>query len=219
MSPTQQKFVYAILGFPRAQLFRLIDTGFMRKGLPAFTILLSIALSLSPILPLLSQTPDLTSPTTGLDYTSLKNLLAKGEWRAANDATRTFILKATGRERQGWFAIEDLQKLACWDLATIDRLWKEASNGRFGFSVQYPIFIATGNRPGRLVAIENYQEFGDRVGWRKGNDWIIFKEGLDYSLNAPPGHLPSLRSEYQISGSRLEYTTIAQRLVTCNLVK
>jgi hypothetical protein len=100
----------------------------------------------------------------------------------------------------------------------MDQLWKEASNGRFSFSTQFRIFIDTGNRPGRLVAIENFQAFGDQVGWRKNSDWIIFKENLNYTLAAPVGHLPAPRSEYQISGGRLEYTSLAQRLVTCNIV-
>jgi hypothetical protein len=191
----------------------------MRKGSTTFTALLSIALAVTPITPLFSQTSSLTSPTTGIDYTPLQNLLSRQDWRNANVETRDLILRATGRERQGWFAIEDLQKLSCWDLKTIDTLWKEASKGRFGFSVQYPIFIETGNKPGRLVAIENFQTFGDRVGWRSGNDWIIFQENLNYSLQAPVGHLPSLRSEYQISGGRLEYTTLARRLETCDAVR
>jgi len=93
--------------------------------------------------------------------------------------------------------------------------WRQAS---FSFSTQFRIFIETGNRPGRLVAIENFQTFGDRIGWRKGGDWIIFKENLNYTLNAPVGHLPAPRDEYQIAGGRLEYTTLAQRLVTCNIV-
>jgi hypothetical protein len=114
--------------------------------------------------------------------------------------------------------MEDLQKLACWDLQKMDQLWKEASGGRFSFSTQFRIFIETGNRPGRLVAIENFQTFGDQIGWRKGGDWIIFKENLNYTLNAPVGHLPAPRDEYQIAGGRLEYTTLAQRLVTCNIV-
>jgi hypothetical protein len=190
----------------------------MRKGSPTFAVLLSLALSLTSPTPLVSQT-SLVSPTTGIDYTVLSNLLARREWRKANDTTRDLILRATGRELQGWFTIQDLQKLACWDLRTIDRLWKEASGGRFGFTIQYAIFTEAGNKPGRLVAIENYQNFGDRVGWRKNEDWIIFKENLDYSLEAPSGHLPSLRSEYQISGGRLEYTTLAQRLVSCDIVK
>jgi hypothetical protein len=196
----------------------------MRKGFRSFNVnvLVMIALFLSPIAPLVSQTPtptSLVSPATGIDYTSLENLLAKQEWRKANDMTRDLILRATGRERQGWFAIEDLQRLACWDLQTIDRLWEDSSQGRFGFRTQFSIFVETGNKPGRLVAIENFQDFGDRVGWRQNGDWIIFKENLNYSLNAPLGHLPTLRSEYQISGARLEYTTLSQRLVTCNIVK
>jgi hypothetical protein len=193
----------------------------MRINFSLCQITLALALFLNPLPAIVAQTAtsrDLVSPTTGINYTRLKNFLAEQKWRQANDETRNLILKATGRELQGWFTMEDLQKLACWDLQKMDQLWKEASNGRFSFSSQFRIFIDTGNRPGRLVAIENFQAFGDQVGWRKNSDWIIFKENLNYTLAAPVGHLPSPRSEYQISGGRLEYTTLAQRLVTCNIV-
>ena len=69
--------------------------------------------------------------------------------------------------------------------------------------MQYPIFVRTGNRPGRLVATESYDAFGDAVGWREPNpdppergsrnQWIIFSGNLNYSLDAPIGHLPNPR--------------------------
>lgn len=193
----------------------------MRINFSFCQITLAIALFLNPLPAIVAQTTtsgEMVSPTTGINYTRLQNFLAQQNWRQANDETRNLMLKATGRELQGWFTMEDLQKLACWDLQKMDQLWKEASGGRFSFSTQFRIFIETGNRPGRLVAIENFQTFGDQIGWRKDGDWIIFKENLNYTLNAPVGHLPAPRDEYQIAGGRLEYTTLAQRLVTCNIV-
>lgn len=166
----------------------------------------------------LSSQKALISPESKVNYSDLQNLLAQGKWRQANDETYALMLKATNRDRQGWIKIEDLKTLPCWDLVTIDRLWTNYSQGRFGFSPQLKIFLETGNRPGRLVAIERYEDFGDRLGWRKNNDWIQFKENLNYSLNAPVGHLPSPRQEYQLSGSRLEYSTLAGRMLECNLV-
>lgn len=171
---------------------------------------------------------NLTSPETGVDYTRLQTLLAKQEWRKANDMTGQLMLKAANRESQGWVSTQDIEKFSCWDLGTIDSLWKQYSNGRFGFSAQFPIFLKTGNKPGRLVASENYDAFGDEVGWREPNpsppergprnQWIIFKGNLNYSLDAPVGHLPNARSEYQITGGRLEYTMLTKRLVECQVV-
>jgi hypothetical protein len=128
------------------------------------------------------------------------------------------ILKAVNRQTQGWLTVEQIDQLACWDLQTIDRLWKNYSQGRFGFSVQFPIFIETGNKPGNLISVENYEKFGDRVGWRKDGTWIIFRENLTYNLSAPLGHLPAVRPEYQITGGRLNYTALTKRMVDCNLV-
>jgi hypothetical protein len=166
----------------------------------------------------LNSSSSLVSPQTGVDYTPLQEFLANQQWRRANEETLRLMLKATNRELQGWVSTNDIKTFACWDLATIDRLWSQYSGGHFGLKVQYQIFVETGNRPGKLLAVEKYQDFGDRIGWRANNDWIIFKENLNYSLDAPIGHLPAPRREYQITGARLEYTTLAQRMVECNLV-
>lgn len=173
--------------------------------------------------PLINANPtpaiDLVSPATQVDYSSLAELLQQGKWRKANDETRDLLLEAADRKLTGWLATNDIQKLACWDLLTVDKLWKNYSNNKFGFSVQLPIYIKTGNRPGKLIADNTYSEFGDRVGWRKDDDWIIFIENLDYSLDAPKGHLPNMRSEYSITGERLQYTSLAERMIKCNLIQ
>lgn len=192
-------------------------------------LVLALTLCLLPasgaLAQLLSQTnsqpsnePSLISPETRINYNPLRQLLATGQWRRANDRTEQLMLQAAGREAQGWLAAQNLDNFSCWDLKTIDNLWKEYSQGRFGFSVQFPIFIETGNKPGRLVDVDAYEKFGDRIGWRKQQEWISFKENLTYSLDAPIGHLPSPRQEYQISGGRLEYVTLAKRMVQCKLV-
>ncbi|GBF82935.1 GUN4 domain-containing protein [Aphanothece sacrum] len=160
----------------------------------------------------------LISPETQVDYTPLRNLLSTQQWFRANETTRELILKAINRDEQGWMSRQDIATLACWDLKTIDSLWQEYSQKKFGFSEQFPIFIETGNKPGRLLNSENYDQFGNRVGWRKDNQWITFKQNLNYSLDAPVGHLPIPRSEYEITGGRLNYTAITQRMVDCKIV-
>ncbi len=169
-----------------------------------------------PNSPAINDPPPISS--TKVDFTQLQNLLATKQWRKANEVTKDLLLQATGREQQGWFSPQDIDQLACQDLDTLDRLWRQYSNNRFGFSIQYAIFVETGNKPGRLLASETYDQFGDRVGWREDNQWIAFVGNLDFSLNAPVGHLPNPRSEYEITGGRLNYTALTKRLVDCKIV-
>lgn len=186
-----------------------------------FLTLLPMGATAQPVLPNrlnLNSESSLISPETAVDYASLRNLLRQQRWRDANEQTRKLMLQAANRERQGWITTDNIRNFACWDLNTIDQLWSESSQGHFGLKVQYQIFVDTGNRPGRLMAVEKYQDFGDRIGWRRDDDWIIFRENLNFSLNAPIGHLPAVRREYQITGGRLEYTTLTQRMVECGMV-
>ncbi len=159
----------------------------------------------------------LISSSSQLDYTPLQQALAAQDFQRANDITKRLLLNAGGRASQGWLTSQAIETLPCEDLKIIDSLWKSYSDSRFGFSVQYAMFVETGNRPGRLMAPEAYDKFGEKVGWRKDNQWTIFKQNLNYSPNAPVGHLPNPRDEYQISGGRLEYTGLMGRLQACKL--
>lgn len=201
----------------------------MNRIVPIKKLILALLLTLLPLHNVSAQpmpetnsqkTSDsaLISPETGVDYNPLRNLLANKNWREANDKTLDLVLQATNRSSQGWLSLESLRQFACWDLKTIDALWLEYSQNHFGWSVQFPIFISAGNKPGRLVDDQGYLSFGDRIGWRKDGDWIIFKEDLVYNLNAPVGELPNLMSEYQLQGGRQNYTTLTQRMVECQLV-
>ena len=138
-----------------------------------------------------SPTPTLISAVTGVDYSPLQNLLAAEKWREANRKTRELMLKAAGRESEGWFNNKSLQEFSCSDLKTIDRLWVKYSDGRFGFSVQNSIYLETGNQPGKLD-YNAYVRFGDRLGWRSHGRWR--NNYLSFNLNAPRGHLPEIFS-------------------------
>lgn len=142
------------------------------------------------------KTDDLSSEK-GIDYTKLRDLLAAGKWKDADQETLAVMLKAAGREQEGWFLIESIENFPCTDLRTIDQLWVKYSNGRFGFSVQKRIWESVG---------KDYGKFGDRVGWREMRtkqgtkdglkqetqhqlEWILYE--LTYDTSAPEGHLPT----------------------------
>ncbi|PMB01494.1 hypothetical protein CEN45_02685 [Fischerella thermalis CCMEE 5198] len=81
---------------------------------------------------------------------------------------------------------EHIKEFPCQDLRTIDALWTKYSQGHFGFSMQKHIWLELG------AEIDKYTEclLGDRVGWRIKQEWLKYSD-LNFSLNAPQGHLPS----------------------------
>ncbi|MFB2922542.1 protein kinase domain-containing protein [Aerosakkonema funiforme] len=84
----------------------------------------------------------------GVDYRKLRDLLKAGNWKEADEETGRVMLKAAGREKEGWLDDESINKFPCTDLRTIDRLWVKYSKGRFGFSVQKRIWESVGGKPG-----------------------------------------------------------------------
>ncbi|MGB3655784.1 MAG: GUN4 domain-containing protein [Rivularia sp. (in: cyanobacteria)] len=140
------------------------------------------------------------SSEKGIDYTRLRDLLKAGNWKEADKETLAVMLKAAGKEQESYLYSDDIEKLPCTDLRTIDQLWVKYSNGRFGFSVQKRIWESVG---------KDYEKFGDRVGWRKVQErkkeegWLLWKEekielyykwldysDINFSIEASNGHLP-----------------------------
>ncbi|HAZ48087.1 MAG TPA: serine/threonine protein kinase [Cyanobacteria bacterium UBA11369] len=160
--------------------------------------------------------PDNLRSTVGMDYKKLRDLLAAGKWREADEETAKVMLKVAGRETYGWLDTDSIKKFPCQDLRTIDQLWVKYSNGRFGFSVQKRIWLEVGGKPGEF-SYEVWYKFGDRVGWRI-NDWIYYDD-LTFSVNAPGGHLPIPLWVWGKVGYAgwVVASSLAQRLVNCNI--
>jgi hypothetical protein len=130
----------------------------------------------------------LISAATGVNYQPLRDALAAGDFRQADETTRNLMLRAAGRESEGWFSIEDVSNFSCEDLKMIDQLWLDYSDGKFGFSVQQQIYQSLGGTPGRYD--ENiYLRLGEQVGWRRNNNWLAYTD-LNFGSNSPRGHLP-----------------------------
>lgn len=155
----------------------------------------------------MSERDELLS-AVGIDYTHLRNLLAVKNWKEADLETSAVMLQAAGREKEGWFSSESIEKFPCADLLTIDRLWAKYSLGRFGFSAQKPIY---------LEVEQDFEKFGERVGWRVSNYWLNYSE-LTFDICAPTGHLPSGGIGYQRWTRWIEasYCYLAHRLLSCS---
>lgn len=83
------------------------------------------------------------SSAVGIDYTKLDRLLSEGDWQQANQETWDLLCQALSKNKGSYLSVEEIKRLPCQDLHTIDRLWKQHSQGRFGFSVQQQAYTAS----------------------------------------------------------------------------
>ncbi|HEY9637311.1 MAG TPA: serine/threonine-protein kinase [Coleofasciculaceae cyanobacterium] len=165
--------------------------------------------------PELTSPPDLIS-TIGVDYSRLCQLLAVGKWKEADLETTIILLRASGREQEGWMRTEDFKKFPCQDLHLIDRAWVEYSNGRFGFSIQKQIWDSVGARS--TIDYVTWCHFGDRVGWRVKGNWLNYCDLTFDPKAAPLGHLPAGGLDSIVLGRwDLVCSSIAARIVECNI--
>ncbi|MBD2330116.1 GUN4 domain-containing protein [Alkalinema sp. FACHB-956] len=156
-------------------------------------------------------------------YAKLEELLKAGEWEAADQETYRLMITdpSVGKEEGQWFEVEDLQNFSCEALLAIDKLWVDYSKGKFGFSVQKQIWQECGSP---MDYSEEWEDFGDRVGWRKKSDWLNYSHLKKNPLNSPEGELPALlwRGVSVRAGGGWGgcvgggVSSLAQRLVNCS---
>lgn len=125
-----------------------------------------------------------------VDYAKLRDLLAAGNWKEADQETARVMLQAANRVKEGYLTVNDIDNFPCEDLRTINQLWLSYSEGKFGFSVQKEIYHRLGGT--REYNREVWESFGEAVGWRQGGSWLNSKNLTFASIKAPSGHLPFL---------------------------
>lgn len=140
------------------------------------------------------------TPTLKGNYDQLKAHLQSRAWRDADAETYQVMLAIAGTESetQGRFATGEWQTFSCPDLMEIDRLWREASDNKLGFSVQKRIFDESFQNP--II-------FYNRIKWFSvpNRVWLVaweYKPGVDPAVQYRPerepdfanpseGHLPA----------------------------
>jgi serine/threonine protein kinase len=127
---------------------------------------------------------NLSSPEQN-SCSKLRDLLATGEWRKADEETYEIILKRANRVKEGWLDYQATDRLSCRLLNELDNLWLKYSDGKFGFSVQKEIWQELGGK----IDYQTECKLGEALGWRINNRWQGY-DRLDFSLQAPLGHLP-----------------------------
>jgi hypothetical protein len=124
-------------------------------------------------------------------YEALMSYLVNQQWKEANRETDRVILEVAGQTERGFLMQDDLKNFPCDDLLAIDKLWVEASNGHFGFSVQKNIWQECGS-PMRLG--KDWDRFCDRVGWKVKGEYVDYGDLKKNSSLSPAGELPFQRN-------------------------
>lgn len=167
----------------------------------------------------LSRIEDKLLMVSDLDrYGRLQEFLAAGKFQEADTETTEVILSVVAKTRDT-LTPEDMLKFPCNVLQVVDRLWKNYSQNRFGFSVQLQIYLDVGGNIDALRAqdAEFLQKFGEQVGWRKNNQWQRDNyPQWDFSMNAPLGCFPAIwwKSPYGLK----MVTFCFMRLLECELL-
>lgn len=121
-----------------------------------------------------------------IDYAKLEGYLASEDYRQADAETRRIMYRFSGLGN-GYLGKSSIEQIPCKHIRKIDQLWMNYSADKFGFSMQKRIWEEEGNS---IYFIDIIDNFGKRVGWYKNGKWLTTAD-LEYSLQAPPGHLPS----------------------------
>ncbi|GAB4818043.1 hypothetical protein N2152v2_005089 [Parachlorella kessleri] len=155
--------------------------------------------ALSPSSPQQSNLPTIDDVAleseAGVDYTKLRDLLKEGQWREAEDEQRAKLIEAAGAaaQKRGWVYFSEVSSIPAADMKTMDLLWRAASNGRFGYSVQRELWIQ--NR-------KMWPKFFKAIDWVQGENNVYRKWPTEffYKEDAPKGHLPLTNA---LRGTRL----------------
>ena len=152
-------------------------------------------------------------------YSQLQEFLKAGNFKEADQETSRVILDAVNRSRDD-LTPNDMKQLPCTILQVIDKLWRDYSSDRFGFSIQLRLYTEVGGSLDTLRAqnMGILEKYGDRVGRRKNGKWQGDNyPNWDFSLSAPEGSFPAIwwKSPY---GFKMA-TFCFMRLIECDLTK
>jgi hypothetical protein len=123
-------------------------------------------------------------------YYKLGYYLQQQQWRKADIETYYVMLEVANCTQKRYLDVDDIAQFPCIDLRIIDRLWTSYSktpdhpNGKWGFSVQKQIWQDCGS-PKEYN--KQWEDFGDRVGWRKDGDWVNYDNLTFHLLNSSRG--------------------------------
>ncbi|MGF1492132.1 MAG: GUN4 domain-containing protein [Microcoleaceae cyanobacterium] len=148
-------------------------------------------------------------------YGQLRDYLAAGDIRAADEETTRVMLSIAGHSNQETVTPEDALKFPCSAIQVIDQLWLKYSDGRFGFSVQTRIYTEMGgNDDITRIDMDLVHRVGERLGCRS-NDQSVAYDDLNFSFEAPEGCFPAGWWDSPYGAKMIIY--FAARIMACDI--
>lgn len=149
----------------------------------------SISFTTFSLSPTTSSTP---STSQAISFDLLQQHLSTQNFKQADEETRRLLIVLAGEaaQKRGYVFFSEAQFIPEQDLNTIDELWRQHSNNKFGYSVQKRIYEK---------ADRDFTKFFIKVGWMKKLDTEVeqynyraFPTEFIWELNddTPEGHLP-----------------------------
>lgn len=137
-----------------------------------------------------SSTSSTSAQSTSFDL--LHRLLSANDFREADNETRRLLIALAGEaaQKRGYVFFSEVQFIPESDLQTLDELWRNHSNNKFGYSVQKRLWEKSN---------KDFTTFFIKVGWMKKLDTEVlqynyraFPDEFVWELNeeTPEGHLP-----------------------------
>ncbi len=115
------------------------------------------------------------SSEVGTSYSELQELLAQRKWEAADAETKYLVFQISQRNHQAgigqeWLTQAGVEQFPCRDLRTIDRLWQQYSNGRYGVGVQLRLWGSSLEAKALQAKPDRWQRFRQHLGWPPRQD-------------------------------------------------
>ncbi|NJN58382.1 MAG: CHAT domain-containing protein [Leptolyngbyaceae cyanobacterium SL_5_9] len=104
-----------------------------------------------------------------IDFSHLHSLLNQKKWQDADLETHRLLLKVSQTDHLYQLNVQTLEQIPDDILKTLDDLWSQSSEGKFGFSVQHQIYRKCLEKSGAL----NYSLLGEKLGWKTKEGWQV----------------------------------------------
>jgi hypothetical protein len=148
-----------------------------------------------------------------VEFDRLEELLESRKWKEANDETlRLFLVMANRKPDENLHAWM-IRQFSQDHLNTIDALWSQASDGKFGLSIQARLFAE---------AVE-YEEMSDAVAWPLFDELVNWRRDYanfyNFNIDAVDGHLPHWRKLIGGQGVNVRGIAFLKRGLDCPTIE
>lgn len=149
-----------------------------------------------------AATKTTATPTTASEFKDLEAALKAKDWKTADRTTYELMLQLAGPKSlaKGATDGDEMKTFPCEAFHTIDQLWSDNSDGKFGFSTQRHMQKDLGGWKGLYRAANWDDQKGNHVlkfRYDSGTHRYVFAPGGEPDwANPPKGSLPTVERNY-----------------------